>query len=131
MKMGDGLTLSWLGFEGGTFDNSASFPCNMHQWTDSAHPSMLINHYIFSLVSVHKRHNFQVDIKTLPHFRISYTLKACLAVFTVKISSATVKTLLFGYTCPWEPWLPSALVAVNALGRLQAAKQSQVVGHHR
>ena len=38
-----GLVPSWRGFEGGAFDNSASFPCNMHQWTDSAHPSVVIN----------------------------------------------------------------------------------------
>ena len=38
-----GLVPGWRGFEGGTFDNSASFPCDMHMWTDSAHPSVIID----------------------------------------------------------------------------------------
>jgi len=37
------LVPSWRGFAGGTFDDSASFPCTMHQWTDCAHPSVVFN----------------------------------------------------------------------------------------
>ena len=37
------LVPGWRGFEGGTFDNSDSFPCNTHMWTDRAHPSVVID----------------------------------------------------------------------------------------
>ena len=37
------LVPGWRGFEGGTFDNSDSFPCHTHMWTDSAHCSVVIN----------------------------------------------------------------------------------------
>ncbi len=82
-------------------------------------------------MSVHKQYYFQVDIKTLPHFCLSYTYNARLSQFTVKISAETVKTPLFGDTYPWEPLFPSSPIVVNVSGRLQAAKQSQVMGHHR
>lgn len=29
------------GFEGGTSDENDQFPCNMHMWTDSSHPSVV------------------------------------------------------------------------------------------
>ena len=37
------LVPSWRGFEGSSFDNNKSFPCRVHQWTDSADPTTKIN----------------------------------------------------------------------------------------
>jgi len=37
------LVPSWRGFAGGSFDDTSRFPCKMHQWTDSAHPSVVID----------------------------------------------------------------------------------------
>jgi len=37
------LVPGWRGFEGGVFDNSEKLKCNTHMWTDSAHPSLVIN----------------------------------------------------------------------------------------
>ena len=37
------LVPSWRGFEGSSFDNNFRFPCRVHQWTDSADPSSVIN----------------------------------------------------------------------------------------
>lgn len=37
------LVPSWRGFEGSSFDQGISFPCHVHQWAESAHPSTVIN----------------------------------------------------------------------------------------
>ena len=37
------LVPGWLGFEGGVFDDIEKLKCHTHMWTDSAHPSVVID----------------------------------------------------------------------------------------